>query len=154
MLHRATEKLGVKEMVDDLSAVLKKFRIIAVVGLSRNSEKYSYKVSEYLKSKGYTIIPVNPTVSEVLGERSYRSLLDLPEDMRSQVEIVDIFRPPEAVPEIIDQVFKLRGKYGKPYVVWMQPGAVDEPSARRAEEAGLTVIKNVCMMVEHGKTSG
>jgi len=138
-------------MVEDLSAVLKKYSIIAVVGLSRNPEKYSYKVSEYLKTKGYTIIPVNPTVSEVLGEKSYRSLLDLPEEMQSQVEIVDIFRPPETVPKLIDQVFKLREKYGKPYVVWMQPGAVDEPSARRAEEAGLTVIKNVCMMVEHGK---
>jgi predicted CoA-binding protein len=139
----------VNEMVDDLSAVLKKYHVIAVIGLSRNPEKYSYKVAEYLKAKGYAIIPVNPTISRVLEEQSYRSLLDLPDELQSKVEIVDVFRPPEAVPEILDQVFKLREKYGKPYVIWLQPGAVDEPSARRAEEAGLTVIKNVCMMIEH-----
>ena len=136
-------------MADDISAVLKNYRIIAVVGLSPNPDKPSYKVAEYLKTKGYTIIPVNPTVSKVLGERSYKSLLDLPEDAQSQVEIVDIFRAPEAVPEIMDQVLKLKEKYGKPYVVWMQPRTVDEKSARMAEENGLIVIKNVCMMAEH-----
>jgi predicted CoA-binding protein len=146
-------RVSVNKMVDDLSTALKKYHVIAVIGLSRNPEKYSYKVAEYLKSKGYTIIPVNPTISRVLEEQSYRSLLDLPDELQSKVEIVDIFRPPDAVPEILDQVFKLREKYGKPNVIWLQPGAVDETSARRAEEAGLTVIKNVCMMIEHRRAA-
>ena len=130
---------------------LKKYKVIAVVGLSKEPEKDSYRVSEYLQQQGYRIIPVNPFADEVLGEKSYSSLLEIPSEIQKTIEIVDIFRPPKDVPPIVEQAIKLKQMYGKPFVVWMQLGIVNEVAAEAAKRAGLIVVMNKCLMVEHRK---
>jgi len=132
-----------------ISEILKKYRVIAVVGLSADSEKDSYRVSAYLQEQGYRIIPVNPFVSEVLGEKSYPSLLEIPPEIQKTIEIVDIFRQPKDVPPIVEQAIKLKQLFCKPSVVWMQLGIVNEQSAQEAGCAGLVVVMDKCLMVEH-----
>ncbi len=129
--------------------ILESHSTVAVVGLSRNSSKDSYRVAEYLQSQGYRIVPVNPVAEEILGEKSYSSLLELPDELKRAVGIVDIFRPPEAVPPIVDDAIKLREEYGAPHVVWMQLGIVNEEAAEKAWNAGMTVIMDRCIKVEH-----
>jgi predicted CoA-binding protein len=92
--------------------MLRKCKVIAVVGLSREFEKDSHRVSDYLKQNGYQIIPVNPFADEVLGEKSYKSLLDIPLEMQKTIEIVDIFRPPKDVQPIVEQTIKLKALNG------------------------------------------
>ena len=118
---------------------------MAVVGLSRNPAKDSHRVAHYLQSVGYHIIPVNPFADEILGEKCYKSLLDIPET----IDVVDIFRPSEDVPPIVEEAIKLKNKLGTPKVVWMQIGIFNEEAAKRAREAGFTVVMDRCMMVEH-----
>ena len=139
----------------EIKSILESYRTVAVVGLSSNPDKASYQVANYLQSVGYRIIPVNPFVDEVLGEKSYKSLLDVPET----IEVVDIFRPAEAVPAIVEEAIQLKNRVGSPKVVWMQLGIVNEEAARRAKEAGFTVVMDRCMMREHkrhqqGRRSG
>jgi thioredoxin len=144
-----TKERGVNmDVEEEIKNALEKYRTVAVVGLSDNSSKASYIVAKFLKSKGWRIIPVNPFVDEVLGEKSYKSLLDLPEDFQKTVEVVDIFRPSKDVPPIVDQAIQLKNKNGKPHMVWMQLGIVNEEAAAKAREAGLTVIMNRCMKIE------
>jgi len=133
---------------EEINNVLKKYRTVAVVGLSKDPAKDSHMVAQFLKSRGWRIIPVNPTADEVLGEKCYKSLLDVPEDIQKAVEVIEIFRPSKDVPPIVDQAIQLKQKNGKPYVVWMQLGIVNEEAAARAREAGLTVIMNRCMKIE------
>jgi predicted CoA-binding protein len=134
---------------NEIREILTKYKTIAVVGLSRDPDKDSYRVSAYLKKHGFRIIPVNPFADEILGEKSYKSLLDIPAEIQKTIEIVDIFRPAKDVPPIVEQAVKLKEAHGKPYVVWMQLGIVNEQAAETAKKAGLTVIMNKCMMVEH-----
>jgi predicted CoA-binding protein len=134
---------------NEIKEILTKYKTVAVVGLSREPDKDSYRVSAYLKEHGFRIIPVNPFADEVLGERSYKSLLDIPTEIQRTIEVVDVFRPAKDVPPIVDQAVKLKEMYGKPYVVWMQLGIVNEQAAETAKRAGLTVVMNKCMMVEH-----
>jgi hypothetical protein len=134
---------------NEIREILTKYKTIAVVGLSREPDKDSYRVSAYLKKHGFRIIPVNPFADEVLGEKSYKSLLDIPAEIQKSIEIVDIFRPAKDVPPIVEQAVKLKEMHGKPYVVWMQLGIVNEQAAETAKKAGLTVIMDKCMMVEH-----
>ena len=126
-----------------------KYKVIAVVGLSKEPGKDSHRVSAYLKQHGYRIIPVNPFADEVLGEKSYKNLLDIPPEIQKTIEIVDIFRPAKDVPPIVEQAIKLRALYGKPFVVWMQLGIVNEQTAEAARRAGLIVVMDKCLMVEH-----
>jgi len=130
--------------------ILKKYKVIAVIGLSKELEKDSHKVSAYLKQHGYRIIPVNPFADEVLGEKSYPSLLEIPSEIQKTIEIVDIFRPAKDVPLIVEQAIKLKQTYGKPFVVWTQLGIVNEQAAEAARRSGLIVIMDKCLMVEHG----
>jgi uncharacterized protein len=134
---------------EQISEILKKYQVIAVVGLSADSEKDSYRVSTYLQEQGYRIIPVNPFVSEALGEKSYPSLLEIPPEIQKTIEIVAIFRQPKDVPPIVEQAIKLKQLFGKPFVVWMQLGIVNEQSAQEAGCAGLVVVMDKCLMVEH-----
>jgi len=120
-----------------------------VVGLSREPEKDSHRVAAYMKKHGYRIIPVNPTVDEVLGEKSYKNLIDIPDKIQKKIDVVDIFRRPEDVPPIVEQAVKLREKHGKPRVVWMQLGIVSEKAAATARKAGLSVVMDKCIMQEH-----
>ncbi len=135
----------------DIEEILSHHKTIAVVGLSREPEKDSNRVAAYLKAQGFHVIPVNPFADEVLGEKSYKSLLDIPVEIQKQIEVVDVFRRPEDVPPIVEQIIKLKAKHGKPYVVWMQLGIVSETAAEIARKAGLTVVMDKCIMVEHSR---
>lgn len=130
---------------EEIKRILEKYKTIAVVGLSMNAAKDSHRVAKYLKTKGYHIFPVNPFADVILGEKCYPSLLDVPET----IEVVDIFRPAKDVPPIVDQAIELKKKLGNPRVVWMQLGIADKEAAKRARDAGLTVVMDKCMMVEH-----
>jgi predicted CoA-binding protein len=125
-----------------IAEILHGLKTIAVVGLSSTRMRASYGVSEYMQSAGYKIIPVNPLETEVLGEKCYSTLDDVPD----AVDIVDIFRRAEFVPEIVDAAIRKGVK-----VVWMQEGVVHEEAAQRARQAGLTVVMDRCILKEHGK---
>lgn len=123
--------------IPDLLATL---RTIAVVGLSHKRHRPSYSVSEYMQRSGYRIIPVNPLETEVLGEKCYPTLEAVPEP----VDIVDIFRRTEFVPDIVESAIRIGAK-----VVWMQEGIIHEAAADRARAAGLTVVMDRCILKEH-----
>ncbi len=138
-------------MISDegIREILKRHTTVAVVGLSRNPSKDSYEVAEYLQSRGYRIVPINPVADEILGEKSYGSLLEIPEELKRSAEIVDLFRPAEAAPPFVEDAIKLREEYGAPEVIWMQLGIVNEEAAEKARNAGMTVVMDRCMKVEH-----
>ena len=134
---------------EEIRSVLERYRTVAVIGLSRDPAKASYQVAKYLKFVSYRIIPVNPFADEILGETSYKSLLDVPET----IDIIDIFRPSGDVPAIVEEAITLKNRVGSPKVIWMQLGIVNEEAARRSKEAGFTVVMDKCMMVEHRRFS-
>jgi predicted CoA-binding protein len=127
---------------DEIRAILKEARTIAVVGLSDRPDRASHHVAAYLQEHGYRIIPVNPNVTEVLGEKAYASLRDLP----GPVDVVDVFRRPEHVPELVEEAIALGAK-----VLWLQEGVVNVPAAARAKAAGLKVVMDRCMLKEHAQ---
>ena len=133
----------------DIKEILARYKVVAVVGLSKDPSKASYQVADYLKQHGFHIVPVNPTADEILGEKSYKSLLEIPVEIQKTLEIVDIFRPSADVPPIVEQAVQLKRLYGVPYVVWMQLGIINEQAAELARKAGLTVVMDRCMMQEH-----
>ena len=114
--------------------------MVAVVGLSDNPDRPSYRVAKYLQEHGYRIVPVNPGCQEILGEKCYPGLRDIP----FPVEIVDIFRVVSAIPEIVADAIAVGAK-----VVWMQQGLEEPDSARKAKQAGLQVVMDHCMKIEH-----
>lgn len=123
--------------IDDL---LKQAKTIAVVGLSSNPMRASHGVSAYMQAQGYRIIPVNPQEDFVLGEKSYKSLLDVPE----RIDIVDVFRRPEFVPEIVDEAIQI-----KTPAIWLQEGVIHEAAAEKARQAGIFVVMDLCILKEH-----
>lgn len=133
----------------EIKEILEKSHVIAVVGLSKELGRDSHRVSSYLKMHGYRIIPVNPFADEVLGEKSYPSLLNIPNETQKTIDVVDVFRRAEDVPPIMEQAIELKQKNGKPTVVWLQIGIVNEEAAEAGRRAGLTVVMDRCMMVEH-----
>ena len=126
--------------MNQISEILHTCRNIAVVGLSGKRYRPSYGVAEYMKSAGYRIIPVNPRETQVLGETCYADLDAVPD----QIDIVDIFRRSEFVPEIVEAAIRKGAR-----VIWMQEGVVHEEAARRAEAAGLIVIMDRCILKDH-----
>ena len=134
---------------EEIKSVLETYRTVTIVGLSRDPDKASYRVAQYLESVGYRIIPVNPFADEILGEKCYKSLLEVPDT----IDIVDIFRPSEDVPAIVDEAITIKNRVGSPNVIWMQLGIVNEEAAKRAREAGFTVVVDRCMMIEHRRLS-
>ncbi len=126
--------------MSDGRELLKHAKTIAVVGLSSHRSRPSYGVSEYMQSVGYKIIPVNPAETEVLGEHAYSSLDDIPQP----VDIVDVFRRPEFVPEIVDAAIRIHAK-----CVWMQEGVIHEEAAAKARAAGLEVVMDRCILKDH-----
>ena len=120
--------------------ILKESKVIAVVGLSPKLERDSHKVAKYLQDQGYRIVPVNPRADTILGEKSYPDLASIPE----KVDVVDIFRRSDDVPPVVDQAIDIGAK-----AVWMQLGIVNEDAAAKAREAGLGVVMDRCMLVEH-----
>jgi predicted CoA-binding protein len=134
---------------EQIKNILQRYDVIAVVGLSKDPEKTSYKVSNYLQQHAFFVIPVNPFVDEVLGEKCFKSLLDIPLEIIETLDIVDIFRKAEDVGPIVEQAIDLKTKFGRPFVVWMQQGIVNEQAAEAAEHAGLAVVMDKCLMIEH-----
>jgi predicted CoA-binding protein len=133
----------------EIKQILTKYKTVAVVGLSREPDKPSYEVAAYLKKHGFRIVPVNPFADKILGEKSYKSLLEVPAKVQETLEVVNVFRPSKDVPPIVEQVIKVRAIHGKPFVVWMQLGIVNAEAAETARKAGLTVVMGKCIMVEH-----
>ena len=125
-----------------LRSILSGARTIAVVGLSDRPERDSNEIARYLLSQGYRVVPVNPTVPTVLGERSYPSLSDLPPELR--IDIVDVFRRSDQVPPVVDEAVVRRVP-----VVWMQLGVENAAAAAKARSHGITVLENSCIMVQH-----
>jgi len=124
---------------------------IAVVGLSKDSSKPSNDVASYLMKRGYRIVPINPTVDEVLGQKAYPSLLSLPDSLKREIEVVDIFRRAEDVAPIVAEAIKLHAGFEHPKAVWMQLGIINESSAQEAGNAGLLVVMDRCMKIEHSR---
>jgi len=125
--------------------ILERYRRIAMVGLSSNPFRPSHFAAIYLTAESYDVTPVNPREGEVLGRRSYPTLMELPDP----IEVVDIFREPAAVPEIVEQAITREAK-----VVWMQLGVIHEKAAQRARDAGLEVVMDRCMKIEHARFFG
>jgi len=125
---------------DPIGELLNRSKTIAVVGLSRNPLRPSHGVTAYMQSHGYRIIPVNPNIEECLGEKAYPSLLDVP----GQIDIVNIFRRPEFVEEIVDQAIQR-----KVPAIWMQEDIVHEKAAEKARRAGIFVVMDSCILKEH-----
>ena len=125
---------------DPVTDLLKRARNIAVVGLSSSPLRPSHGVAAYMQSQGYHIIPVNPTIEEALGEKSYPSLLDVPE----KIDIVNVFRRPEFVEEVVEQAIQL-----KVPAIWMQEEVINEKAAEKARKAGIFVIMDQCILKEH-----
>jgi len=125
---------------DPVTELLKRAKTIAVVGLSDNPMRPSYGVSAYMQTHGYRIVPVNPRIESCLGEKAYTSLLEVPE----KIDIVDIFRRPEFVEEVVDQAIQL-----KTPGIWMQEGVIHEKAAAKARKAGMFVIMDRCILKEH-----
>jgi predicted CoA-binding protein len=142
MAERGTGNGGLNASPEEITAILQHYRTVAVVGLSTDPQRPSHQVAEYLQSQGYRIIPVNPQCQEVLGEKCYASLKDVPD----KVEVVDIFRQTEAIPGIVEEAIAVGAK-----VIWMQLGLESPEAAARARSAGLQVVMNRCMKIEHGK---
>jgi predicted CoA-binding protein len=127
---------------EEIRAILQNYHVVAMVGLSPKPERASHQVAQYLKDHGYRIVPVNPGQKEILGEKCYRSLADIP----FPVEVVDIFRNVEAIPAIVDEAIAKGAK-----VVWMQLGLEEPASACKAREAGLQVVMDRCMKIDHAQ---
>jgi predicted CoA-binding protein len=122
---------------------------VAVVGMSKDPAKDSHEVGLYLKSIGFNVYPVNPTTPEIEGMKSYASLPDLPEEIKSTLDIVDVFRRSEDIPPIADQALQLHGIYSRPQVFWMQLGIKNDEAAQKLRSAGLQVFQDICMMATH-----
>ena len=131
--------------VQDRVRILETYKRIAMVGLSGNPFRPSHFAAIYMLAHGYDVTPVNPRETEILGRRSYASLRDVP----GSIEIVDIFREPAAVPDIVEDAIARRAK-----VIWMQLGVINEKAAARAREAGLEVVMDRCVKIEHARFFG
>ncbi len=137
-----------------IEQILKQYKTLAIVGLSQDSTKASHQVARYLQEKGYNVIPVNPNAEQILGQKTCKTLLDIPPETQKTIEIVDIFRSSEDVPPVIDQAIQLKKQHGKPYLIWMQLGITNQQAAEKAQKAEVAVIMNKCIMKEHGHLFG
>lgn len=130
--------------MDPIFELLSRAKTIAVVGLSDNPMRASYGVSAYMQSQGYQIVPVNPQIAEALGETSYPSLLDLPIEVAKKIDLVDVFRRPEFVDEIVEHAIQL-----KIPAIWLQEDVINERAGAKARAAGMFVIMDLCILKEH-----
>jgi len=133
--------------------VMRTYRVIAVVGASKNPQKEAHAVPLYLKTNGYRVVPINPTADEVLGERSYSSLGELPDSVASQVEVVDVFRPSEELGDVARQVVEMKKRHHGDYVFWAQLGLESEEAKKILGENGIPYVMNACMKMVHASLS-
>ena len=133
----------------EAARILSTVRTIAVVGASRNPAKDAYRVPEYLVRAGYEVIPVNPSADEILGRRAYPSLLEIPPDIASRIDVVDVFRPPEEALTIVEQASEIRRRHSRPHIIWFQPGTSSPEAVESAIREGFIVVKDLCIKVVH-----
>lgn len=136
--------------VGQINRLLDSAKTIAVVGLSTDRQKASFFVANYLQDEGYRIVPVNPKADEILGEKAYPDVASIP----FPIDIIDIFRPPQEIDDIVDQAIARKQKGIDSPAVWMQLRLTNIPAADRALAAGLTVIADKCVKMEHGRYRG
>lgn len=129
---------------DPIYELLSRAKTIAVVGLSDSPMRASHGVSAYMQGAGYKIIPVNPQITEALGEKAYSSLLEIPSEIAEKIDLVDVFRRPEFVDEIVEQAIQL-----KIPAIWLQEGVVNQRAAERVQKAGIFVVMDRCVLKEH-----
>jgi predicted CoA-binding protein len=139
-LAQMTSRMGTLPQTDPVTELLKRAKTIAVVGLSDDPLRPSHGVSAYMQSHGYRIIPVNPRIESCLGEKAYAALLDVTE----KIDIVNIFRRPEFVEEVVDQAIQLKAP-----AIWMQEDVIHEKAAEKARKAGILVVMDRCILKEH-----
>jgi len=135
---------------DVLRKIFQEYRTIAVVGMSTHPEKPARRVPAFFIARKYNVIPVNPFHEEILGRKSYPSLLEVPAD----IDIVDVFRPSHEIPQVVEQVLKRLEERGDIKVLWLQEGIRHDEAAQKAEEAGLVVIQDRCMYKEYVRLFG
>lgn len=135
----------ISDDIDSLRRILSENKTIAIVGLSAKWYRPSNFAAKYLQEHGYRIIPVNPAYEEVLGEKCYKSLLDIP----FKIDVVDVFRKPEDVLPVLEEAIQI-----KPNVFWMQIGVINEQAAKKAHESGMEVVMDRCMKIEHARLFG
>jgi predicted CoA-binding protein len=133
----------------DPGEVMKKYKVIAVVGASKNPEKDANTVPAYLHEKGYTVIPVNPTADLINGLKAYPSLSAIPEQLARQVDVVDVFRPSEEFPEVARQLVEMKKKTGRPFVFWGQLGLESDEAKEILAEGKVEYVMDRCMRTEH-----
>ena len=135
----------------DIRQIFENTTNIAVIGLSKNKLKDSYQVSMYMRNSGYNIIPINPTTDSIMGVKSHNNLKDIPEDIVKNIELINIFRKPEFVENILEEVIEMKKKYGKIHTVWMQLGIFYDKADTVSKENQLNIITNKCIKIEHGR---
>ena len=123
----------------EISDILQKYKAVAVIGMSKNPNKDAYRIPEYLINNGFEVIPVNPTADEILGRKAYKKLADVPE----RIEIVEVFRPSEDIPNYVEDVIKV-----KPKVFWEQLGIHNPAAEEKIASAGIKIVYDRCMMIE------
>ncbi|OCL83492.1 CoA-binding protein [Arcobacter porcinus] len=129
---------------EEIKAIFEETKTIAIVGLSPNSEKASFKVAQYLQNNGFKIVPIYPKEDEILGEKVYRSLSEIP----FSIDMIDIFRKPDAILKVVDEVIKIKDEKNIKSV-WFQLGLANNEAAQNALKAGLKVVQNKCTKIEH-----
>lgn len=134
--------------------VLKKYRTFAVVGASKNPEKDANTVPEFMMKRGYTIIPVNPSAETILGLKAYPALEAIPGDVAKKVEVVDVFRPSEELPEVARKVVEMKKMTGRPFVFWAQLHLENEEAKKILAEAGIDYVMDRCLRIEHRQMTG
>ena len=129
-----------------IKKIITSYKTIAVVGISKKQERDSHMVAAYMQKNGYRIVPVNPTADEILGERCYHTLEDIP----FEVDVIDIFRKPSTLPALAGEILSMKNK---PKAVWFQIGVINNEAAKMISSAGIEVVQNLCMKVEHIRMS-
>ncbi|MDG6914076.1 MAG: CoA-binding protein [Nitrososphaerota archaeon] len=148
-INRGVDLSALEKFTVDPVDVMRRYRTIAVVGASKNPEKEAFTVPAYLQAQGYTIIPVNPTATAINGNVTYPTLSDIPLELAEKVEVVDVFRPSEQLPEVAMQVVEMKRQTRRPFVFWGQLGLENEEAKRILSGAKIDYVMDKCMRVEH-----
>ena len=127
--------------------VMRTHKVIAVVGASTNPGKDAHSVPAYLREHGYRVVPINPAADEIFGERAFPSLASMPEQLAKEVEVIEVFRPSEELPQVARQVVELSKKYGRSYVFWAQAGLENDEAKEILTAGGIPYVMNACMRV-------
>jgi predicted CoA-binding protein len=141
----------VKEFTVEPTEVMKRYRVIAVVGASKNPEKEAFTVPDYLLKHGYTVVPINPTTDSVNGLKAYPTLADIPDELARKVDVVDVFRPSEEFPEVARQVVAMKKRTGRPFTFWGQLGLENDEAKKILADAKIDYVMDRCMRVEHAR---